>query len=91
MVSITRVVVYNEVKDKMFAEDQIIREDLDEYDKLTNLEAVSRMTRKVMSSITGCENFLEFRQEMEQQQYEELAQLIADKINMNKTNKAQMT
>ena len=87
MVSITRVVVYNEVKDKMFAEELVIREDLDECDKLTNPEAVSRMTRKVMNSITWCEKFLEILQEMEQQQYEQLAQLITDKCEQNKQSR----
>ena len=86
MVSITKVVEYNEVKDQMFAEDLVTRGDLDEYDKLTNAEAVRRMTRKVMSSITGCEKFLEILQEMEQQQYEELAQLITDKYEQNMQN-----
>ena len=87
MVSITKVVEYDEVKDQMFAEDLVTKGDLDEYDKLTlKAEAVRRMTRKVMSSITGCEKFLEILQEMEQQKYKELAQLITDKYEQNRQN-----
>ena len=86
MVKITQVVKYNEVQDQMFAEDLVSREDLDEYDKLTNAEAVRRMTRKAMSSIIGCEKFLEIVREIEQQQYEELAQLITDKYEENQQN-----
>ena len=86
MVKITQVVKYNEVQDQMFAEDLVTREDLDEYDKLTNAEAVRRMIRKIMSSIDDCEKFLKILQEIEQQQYEELAQLITDKYEENQQN-----
>ena len=88
MVSITKVVQYDEVKDQMFAEDLVTSGDLDEYDKLTNAEAVRRMTRKVMSSITGCEKFLEILQEMDNKSMKNSHNLSL--INMNKTGKAQL-
>lgn len=86
MVNITQRVVYNEVKDQLFAEELITLEDLDEYDKLTNAEAVRKMTRKVMHSITLCEKFLKILEEMQQQPYQELAEIINEKCKQIEGN-----
>lgn len=75
---ITQIVIYDEVKDMAFAKELI---SLDEYDRLSNIEAVQRMTRKAMCSIAGCEKFLKILQEIPGDQYGELAKLITDKLN----------
>ena len=80
---ITQTVVYNNVKYKLLSKELITMEDLDEYDKLTNREAVLRMVRQVMRSITGCEEFLTILQEMPQRQYNELSTVIMDKKEQN--------
>ena len=83
MDNITETVIYDEVKDKVFAKELISLQDLDEYDRLTNIEAVRKMTRKVMRSNTGCEKFLKILQQMPQQQYKDLAKLITDQNKEN--------
>ena len=83
MVSITQMVIYDEVKDSMFAEELITLEDLDEFNRIgSNAEAVRRMTMKVMSSIADCKSFLEALQKMPQRKYQELAEII-DKCKRN--------
>ena len=83
MVSITQMVIYDEVKDSMFAEELITLEDLDKFDGIgSNAEAVRRMTMKVMSSIADCKSFLEVLQKMPQRKYQELAEII-DKCKRN--------
>ena len=97
MKSITHIVVYNEVKYKLLSKELITMEDIDEYDRLTNVEAVLKVTRNVMRSIAGCQEFLRILQEMSQQQYTELATVITDKCEQNGqkipegTNTAQYT
>lgn len=61
---IIQIVIYDEVKDMAFAKELVSLEDLDEYDRLSNIEAVQRMTRKAMRSIAGCEKFLKILQEI---------------------------
>ena len=85
MESITQTVVYNEIKYKLFAKEFITIEDLEEYDKLTNIQAVGKITIKVMRTISGCEEFLKILQEMPQRQYKELAELITKKCEENAT------
>ena len=97
MESITQSVVYNEVKYKLLSKELITMEDIDEYDRLTNVEAVLKVTRKVMRSIASCQEFLRILQEMSQQQYTELATIITNKCEQNcqsipeGTNTAQYT
>ena len=97
MESIAQIVVYNEVKYKLLSKELITMEDIDEYDRLTNIEAVLKVTRKVMRSIAGCQEFLKILQEMSQQQYTELATIITNKCDQNGqstpegTNAAQYT
>jgi len=81
--SITQRAVYNEIKDKLLAEEVITWEDIDECDKLTNLEAVRRITRKVVHSISGCEKFLKVLDEMSQPQYKELLEIITERCKQN--------
>ena len=83
MESITQSVVYNEIKYKLLSKELITMEDIDEYDRLTNAEAVLKVTRKVMRSIAGCQEFLSMLQEMSQQQYTELATIITNKCEQN--------
>ena len=83
MESIAQIVVYNEVKYKLLSKELITMEDIDEYDRLTNIEAVLKVTRKVMRSIAGCQEFLKILQEMSQQQYTELATIITNKCDQN--------
>ena len=83
MESIAQIVVYNEVKYKLLSKELITMEDIDEYDRLTNIEAVLKVTRKVMHSIAGCQEFLKILQEMSQQQYTELATIITNKCDQN--------
>ena len=83
MESIAQIVVYNEVKYKLLSKELITMEDVDEYDRLTNIEAVLKVTRKVMRSIAGCQEFLKILQEMSQQQYTELATIITNKCDQN--------
>ena len=84
MESIVEMVSYNDVKDKVFSKELLLPEDLDQYDKLTNAEAVRRMTRKLMLSFTGCEEFLKILQEMTPPQYNELAKIIDEKYEQIK-------
>ena len=85
---ITQIVIYDEVKDIAFAKELISLQDYNEYDRLSNIEAVRRMTMKVMRSIAGCERFLKILQEMakDHDQYRELATLITDKIEQYSEN-----
>ena len=94
MEDIVDMVSYNAVKDKVFSKGLLLPEDLDEYDKLTDQEAVRRMTRKFMVSYTGCEKFLKILQEMTPPQYGELVTIIDEKYEQIKTessNKIQHT
>ena len=84
MESIVEMVSYNDVKAKVFSKELLLPEDLDQYDKLTNAEAVRRMTRKLMLSFTGCEEFLKILQEMTPPQYKELAKIIDEKYEQIK-------
>ena len=91
MDKITQIVIYDEVKDRAFAKELISLQDLDEYDRLSNIEAVRKMTRKAMRSIVGCDKFLKILQEMSGDQYRELAKLISDKIKENSENTTEGT
>lgn len=89
---ITHTVVYDDVKDRVFAKELITLQDLDEYDRLPNIEAVRKMMKKVMRSINGCQKFLEVLQQMsQQQQYIELAKEITDKCEQNATESIHAT
>ena len=57
-------------------------EDLDECDRLTNRDAVLKILRKVMRSITGCQGFLTTLREMPQ--YTELATFIRQRCEQNR-------
>ena len=91
MESITQTVIYNEVRDKLFAKELLTLDDLDEYDKLTNVQAVRKMTWKVMHSITGCEKLLKALQEMQGEQYQDLAKSINKKCEENRTEDSSLT
>lgn len=83
MVDILQVVVYDKVKDEMFAEELITLEQFEEYDGLANKDAVRKMTMKVMRSVTNCNQFLQILQDMPQQQYKDLATRITDRCDRN--------
>ena len=86
MEDIIQVVMYDEVKDKMFAKQLITLEQFEEYDGLANKDAVRKMTMKVMHSVTNCNQFLQILQEMPQRQYKDLATQITDRHNRNNHN-----
>ena len=77
MVNITQMVIYDEVKDSIFAKELITLEDLDKFNNIgSNAEAVRQMIMKVMSSTADCKRFLEALQKMPQRKYQELAEII---------------
>ena len=83
---ITQILIYDDVKCKLLTKELLTMDDVDEYDRLPNREAVLKMTSKVMHSIKDCKKFLIVLQEMPQEQYVELAKSIADKCEQNRLN-----
>ena len=84
MENITQTVIYNEVRDKFFAKELLTLEDLDEYDELPNVQAVRKMTWKVMHTVSGCEKFVKALQDMQGEQYKALAESINKKCEENR-------
>ena len=83
MESIVQCVDYNDVKYKMVSNELMELEDIEEYNSLSNRDAVSKMITQVMRSIPDCEKFVEVLQEMPRRRYKRLAEKIIKKYEEN--------